>query len=97
MSDINTLVITVRDIMGRLETTVNSGQLVKVSEVGPASFVQLMAAIPLVPGMYEPVTWQYNQFWLDKADDNLRERLIGAYTNEWIGALKIIGIFEQVK
>ena len=97
MNHINELVITIRDIMGRLKIVESAGQLVKVDEIGPNSFVQLMAAIPLVPGMIEPVTWQYNQFWIDKATLDVQERLIGAYTHEWVGGLKVIGIFEQVK
>jgi len=97
MSDINTLLITVRDIMGRLKINQDAGSMVKVYEVGPDSFVQIMGAIPLVPGMAEPVTWQYSQFWLDKAELDVREKLIGSYTNEWVGQLKIIGIYEAAK
>ena len=96
MNDINTLILTVRDILGRIKVIENAGHMVQVEEVGPNSFVQLMAAMPLVPGMLEPVGWQYNQFWLDKSTEEVRVALVGAYLNEWVGQSKIIGIYEQV-
>ena len=98
MSDIDTLIVTVRDIMGKIKINVDAGQLVKVHEVGPNSFVQVMEAFSLIPGSLEPVGWQYSQFWVDKATKP--EMIIGMYLNEWTGSTKqtkIIGIFEQAK
>ena len=97
MSDINTLITTVRDIMVRIRININAGTLIQVDEVGPTSFVQIMQAVPLIPGKPEPVGWEYNQFWVDKSPQLVQDKLVGAYTNEWIGKLKIIGIFENVE
>jgi len=68
-----------------------------VIEVGPTSFVQLLVATPLVPGMLEPVTWRYDQFWVIKASEEVQGLLIGAYLNERLGYVKVIGIFDEVK
>ena|ERR1700677_1774781 len=97
MNSISDLVVQMRDLYGRLKSVEDSGVFVRAEEVTISSFVQVMYAMPLVPGTKEPVAWQYNQFWIDKSSDEIKNSLVGAYLNERIGFAKVIGIYEQVK
>lgn len=94
--EIYDLTVKMREIMSKVDAHVAVNQMVRVHEVSMNSFVQIVAKVPITPGTKDPYYWQYEQFWVDKVALAVQEKVLGAYLNEWVNNVKVIGIFEQV-
>jgi hypothetical protein len=90
----------IKSVEARLRSTVEVGQMIKLEEIGPKSFVQLIEYIPVqANGPKEPYLWtyKYHQYWVDQCPQNMQDKLIGGFLGERIGQSKVFGIYEIAK